>query len=163
MYFLLKVTKIQPDVFLTLCVCFSASSALTTAYSISVIHENCQGKMCRDGGTKKGKWEADAVTKCSLITLHSLFFHPVSSTPPSLAFSLFSTSFLPVTLVSLHRCCCFFFFLSFLGRQGRAVSYHGNSKLATSYLFSGFTENATGRLSERGREMGDLVSRQQAE
>lgn len=69
------------SVCLSACLCLSLLCIHTlAAYSTSVIHENCRSK--RRGQRERVQEEDEggggggAVTKCSLIILHSLFFHP---------------------------------------------------------------------------------------
>lgn len=83
--------------------CLSACLSLSlfcihilTAYSTSAIHENCRSEMCTNGEKEcRRKREesgrrSGAVTKCSLIILHSLSSHPVSLHPSLIPFCLSS-------------------------------------------------------------------------
>lgn len=118
------------------------------------------------------RWEEReelCVTECSLIIFHS-FFHPalllssfflpqttfplLLSSSPLCAGPLLSGFIFTCTLTSsliFHYCFSLPPPLLFLGK-GRVESYHGNSKLATSYLYDGLQR----KREEEGQTKGCL-------
>ena len=146
------------------CTCLSLSLFGTHVIPVGstlAIHEICWNE--RGSGRIEG-----ALTKCFLIILHSFFFQlaslPPSLHPPPLPFCLSSASPSPSALCTCLLPLASFSFFSFsahlfshfLFERGRVESYHGNSKLATSYLFAGFTEK--GRAKEKQRVFFHSVS-----
>lgn len=152
------------------------------SHSWKLPEREVQGRGDGEQEEEEGKWEVGAVTKCSLIIFHSLFFHPVSLHLPLLSSRLSSSCIFPLLLLLFtsllrlpsssfwrhfhslplfsSRYCffslffCFFFFLGRREEEWRVAM--ATVSWLQSYLFAGLQRK---RANETDGRVRDWVSR----